>query len=351
MADKKNDKDKSVKKANADKDAIDTLPLSDIPLTSNTLKNTKLKKNARMETTVEIYSDPLSGSLQISPHALADFMTVSPLDQNIINSLAGLHSFDVYSLRSNLKRLGVEPTDIDALELSDDMKDRLADYCLGFIRPLVEKIFGQGRADLDNKDALQNILRDPNIARVRENLKVMSEKTGIPIEDIPNFFKEYSDVFLSVAYYRYSFESVGKDIDRFLSWVSEVQSHRDVSSSPKTLAQCRQVATAMRFLAGSIRERLDQFQSSFEKFWADINADSFRHLRRQVEENHASMGSVLCGLVVKISLWKKEFPDNAKGSPATRAKFVVTELEPGIMRLKDLENEACGKLGLGVISI
>lgn len=350
MVDKKNDKDKG-KKANADKDAMDTLPLNSIPLTSNTLKSAKLIKNARMETTVELYNDPLAGSLQISPQAIKDYMAVSPLDQEIIQSLAGLQSFDVYSLRSNLKKLGVEPTDVDALELSNDMKDRLGDYSIHFIRPLIEKLFGHGNQQETGKDALQDILRDPDVARVRENLKIMSAKTGIPIDDIPKFIKEYSDVFLSVAYYRYSFESVVADIDRFLLWMFEAKSHRDVTSSPKTLAHCKQVETAVRFLMVSIRERLEQFQTSFEQFWQNINSNSFQQLQKQIEENHASMGSVLCGLVVKIALWKKEYPDNLKGSPTTRAKFVITELEPGILRLKDLENEARKRLGLGTVNI
>src|SRR4051812_33031050 len=101
----------SGKGAHTDKDAIDTLPLSSIPLTSNALKNAKLVKNARMETAVELHSDPISGSLQISPNTIGDFMETTPQDQAIIESLASLHSFDVYSLRTNLKKLGVEVVD------------------------------------------------------------------------------------------------------------------------------------------------------------------------------------------------------------------------------------------------
>jgi hypothetical protein len=278
-------------------------------------------------------------------------MAVSLRDQDIVNSLAGLYSYDVYSLRANLKRLGVEITDVDALELSDDMKEQLAVYSLGFIGPLVEKIFGQGISELNNKDALQNIFRGSDAARVRENLKIMSAKTGMPLTEIPKFIEEYSDLFLSVAYYRYSFESISADIDRCLSWVLGARSHRDVASSPRTIAQCKQVEVILRFLSNSIRERLALFRACFEKFWEDINRDSFQRMRQQIEENHTSMASALCGLVVKINLWKKEFPDDVKGNPAVRAKFVVTELEPGLMRLKEFENQARKKLGLSAAAV
>jgi DNA-binding transcriptional MerR regulator len=336
---------------NADRDAIDRLPLSSIPLASGALKNAKLIKNARMETTVELHSDPVSGSLQISPDAIGDFMQTSPRDQAIINSLAGLHSFDVYSLRSNLKKLGLEVEDDTALELSDDMKEGLSIYGGEFVRPLVEKIFGSGREDLHASDGLQKIFRDPDVARVKENLKTMSQKTGIPLAEIPAFLEEYSDVFHSVAYYRYGFESVGRDVDRFLLWAGELRAHRDIASSPKGAAACRQAEETMRFLAASLRERLAQFQSGFETFWKDINRASFQQMRTQIEENHASMGSVLCGVIVKLRLWKKEFPDNNVGGPATRIKFVMTELEPGLAKLKELELEARKRLGLKPLKV
>jgi hypothetical protein len=349
----KNEKDnkQSAEELNADRDAIDKLPLANIPLTSNALKGARLIKNARMETTVELHNDSLSGSLQVAPESIGDFMQASPRDQEIIKSLAGLHSFDVYSLRTNLKKLGVEVEDAEALELSDDMKEGLSIYSMEFVRPLVEKIFGQGREDLHTAEGLQKIFRDPDMARAKENLRIMAEKTGIPLADIPKFLEEYSDVFLSVAYYRYGFESVGPDVERFLFWMHDLRSHRDIASSPKAAAQCRQVEETMRFLANSIRERLMQFQTGFETFWNDINHASFQQMRKQIEENHASMGSVLCGMIVKMHMWKKAFPDNNVGGPSTRVKFVMTELEPGLLKLKELEHEARKRLGLKPIKI
>lgn len=330
----------------ADKDAVDILPLSSISLASSALKNAKLIKNARMETAIELCKDTLTGSLQIAPDAIKDFMDAAPRDQQIINSLASLNSFDVYSLRSSLKKLGVEVKDVEALELSADMKEKLASYSVAFIRPLVEKIFGQGRADLMNGVGLKNILNDPDMRRVKENLMMISQKTGIPLAGIPKFLEEYSDVFLSVAYYRYSFDRIMPDVDRFLSWMQEVRCYREVASSPPTLAQCKQVEETLCFLSQSIRERLAQFQDVFELFWADINRDSFLQMRRQIEGNHASMGAVLCGLVVKMGTWKKEFSDNTVGGPSTRIKFVLTTMAPGIVKLRDLEQAARAGLGL-----
>ncbi len=346
MSKKEKNNQQSEQERNADKDAIDRLPLANIPLASNTLKGAKLIKNARMETTIEIYSDPLSGSLQVAPEAIKDFMKTTPRDQEIIDSLAGLHSFDVYSLRSSLKKLGVEVENEDALNLSDDMKEGLSIYSMEFIQPLVEKIFGKDREDLQSVSSLQKLFSSKDIDQAKKNLKTMAENTGIPLAEIPAFLEEYSDVFLSVAYYRYGFESVGPDVDRFLFWLHELRSRRDTAASPQAAAECKEVEETVRFLGNSIRERLAQFQYVFETFWKDINAATFKQMRQQIEENHASMGSVLCGLIVKMHLWKKEFPDNDVGGPLKRLKFVMTELKPGLDTLKKLEIQARERLGM-----
>jgi len=346
-----NDDKKSHDKKNKERDAIDTLPLSDIPLSSTGLKGAKLVKNSRMETSVEIFSDPLSGSLQVAPESISDFMKTSPQDQVVINKLSGLYSFDVYSLRSNLKSLGVEAVDAEALELSDEMKEGLSLYSLEFVSPLIEKIYGKDRDELKGSQDLSRIIKDTDIAKVKANLQKIAERTGMQLQEIPEFLKEYSDVYLSVAYYRYSFESIAADTERFLFWLEGLKATREIASNPQNLAQIKQIETIIRFLHASIRERLAKFRSTFEMFWLDINRESFINMRKQIEDNHGSMGAVLCGLIVKMHLWKKEFPNNNVGGPSTRLKFATAEMEPGLIKLKDMENEARKKLGLPLVKI
>ena len=57
MTDKKKSNDKGTKES---MDSMDELPLSIIPLSSNTFKNAKLLKNTRMETVLELYNDTSS---------------------------------------------------------------------------------------------------------------------------------------------------------------------------------------------------------------------------------------------------------------------------------------------------
>jgi hypothetical protein len=334
----------------SDRDSMDTLPLSMIPLTSQQLKSAKLIKNSKLETAVEIHNDPISGSLQIRPEDVAESFPGSKDDQVIVSQLASLHSYDVYSLRTSLKKLGIE-VDNTVLELSDGMKDRLDAYAVEFTRPLIKAVYGPADADLKDQANLIKMFRDPDRARVAARLKVMAEKTGIPVQELPQFLESYNDVFLSVAYYRHSFESIVPDIARFWMWLGDLRSQREIMYSSRTVMACKRVEESLRFLAGSIRERLARFKTSFEVFWTAMNRDSFEKLRRNIEENHVGMGSVLCGLVVKMHHWAHVFPANDIGGPATRAQFLVAEMEPGLEQLKMMENDARLKIGLSVVHV
>jgi hypothetical protein len=351
MSDKsKDNKGKNGKPPISDRDAIDTLPLSMIPLSSSTLKSARLVKNSRLETSIELMNDPIAGSLQIRPEDIADTFPGSKEDQAIISSLASLNSYDVYSLRTSLKKLGIKVDDT-VLELSDNMKDRLDQYAVEFTRPLIKAIFGTGSDGIDDKENLIKIFRDPDRVRVAQRLRIMAQKTGIPVEELPKFLEEYNDVFLSVAYYRHSFESVVPDINRFWLWLGDLRTRRDAIGSPRTMMSCKKVEESLRFLSSSIRERLGRFRGAFEVFWDDMNRETFILLRREIEDNHVGMGAVLCGLVVKMRHWSQAFPDNAMGGPTTRAQYLVSEMEPGLEHLKVMENDARMKIGLTTVHI
>jgi hypothetical protein len=321
-----------------------------IPLSSTTLKSARLVKNSRLETAVELHNDPISGSLQIRPEDVADSFPGHEEDQKIISSLAGLHSYDVYSLRMSLKKLGIE-VDKTVLELSDNMKDRLDHYAVEFTRPLILNIFGTGAGEMTDQSNLIKIFRDPDRVRVAQRLRIMAQKTGIQVEQLPKFLENYNDIFLSVAYYRHSFEIVVPDINRFWMWLGDLRTRREVMSSARTVASCKKVEESLRFLTSSIRERLGRFRGAFEGFWGDMNSNSFERLRKEIEDNHVGMGAVLCGLVVKMHHWSQAFPDNEVGGPATRAQFLVSEMEPGLEQLKAMENDARARIGLTLVHI
>lgn len=331
-----------------DEDSIDTLPLSIIPLSNTTLKAARLVKNARLETAIEVHSDPVTGSLHFRPEDVVEAHLGTQEDQDILTRLAKLPSYDIYSLRSGLKKLGIQ-VDETVLELSDDMKDKLQQYSLEFTHPLIRHIFGADGEKDESPESLLKLFNDPDKARVSFRLRQMSQKTGLSLAEIPAFLEDYSDVFLSVAYYRHTFHTVLPELERFWVWIEDLRMQSEEGVSPLTVVNARKAEESLRFVTSSIRERLKRFQAGFDLFWSDISKESFNRLRHDIEENHAGMGAVLCGLVVKIRGWSAEFPDNTVGGPAKRSQYLITELEPGLELLQDAETYARERIGLSLV--
>jgi len=348
MTDKKKSKDKGTKES---MDSMDELPLSIIPLSSNTFKNAKLLKNTRMETVLELYNDPITGSFQMATDddAFADAFSSHNeavlKDQEIIQKLSKLKSFDIYSLRVTLRKMGLDVVDEKALELSSDMKNRLKKYTRSFTTPLIQKIYGDDESDALKSGDLTALFKNSDIYVVKKNLDLLSEKTGIKLGDLPKFLENYSDVFLSIAYYRYSYEQIDTEVQRLLVWINDIEQSPQIKKTPATYHACLEVADALHIVLSSLKDRFDRFQFSFELFWTDINHVSFETLQKEIQRNHASMGAVLCGLHVKLNAWKKEFPNNDIGSPQKRGKFIISDLQPGIQNLKVLEETARAGLG------
>ncbi|TAL29526.1 MAG: hypothetical protein EPN97_13275 [Alphaproteobacteria bacterium] len=314
----------------SDLDAMDTLPLSLMPLSCSALKAAKLIKNGRLETVVELHRDSKAGSLQMRPEDVPAAFPGHRQDHKTIAALATLHSYDVYSLRRTLLKAGVE-ADEEQLRLSDDMKQQLAQFSPEFTRPLLRTVYGDD--DPSAEQDLTRLFRAPNKTKVAERLKTMSQKTGIPVEDIPEFLETYSDLFLSVIYYRQNLDRITPDIDNCASWLKDITLQRDAAASAQNALHYRRVDESIRFLSSTIRVRLNSFRHAFDIFWRDINRDALNRLRRDIEGNHAATGGMLCGLVVKMRHWSRTFQSRTSGGPGTRTQYVISEMEPGLERL------------------
>ncbi len=307
-------------------DVMDRLPLTLVPLSSTTLRGARLIKTAKLETMVELHTDRTSGSLQVKPDHIHEAFPRFPDDQKLIRRLSDLHSYDVYSLRMNLRRMGIAVDD-GALELSETMKTRLDKYTPEFTLPLVRAIFGNDGAHIGDRQGLIRMFRDPDRARVAEKLKQISRKTGIAVENIPAFLERYADVFLSVAYYQHNFEAITPQLTRCGLWL------REASAAARHSPHGKRVEDALGFLITTVRERLRLFRTSFSSFWTEMNAAAFERLKDEIEGRYIGTGAMLCGLGVKMRHWSRTFHDSGAGGPATRLQYLASEMEPGLIKL------------------
>ena len=97
------------------RDSLHLLPLDMIPLCTPGLWRAKLIKNSRLRTVVELFRDRASGSGQIEindlPKAFLTDRDDMADDLRVLDKLATLQSFDVYSLRIELRNLNIPVDD------------------------------------------------------------------------------------------------------------------------------------------------------------------------------------------------------------------------------------------------
>ncbi|TWB42262.1 hypothetical protein [Nitrospirillum viridazoti] len=331
--------------ADDDRDALHILPLGMIPVQTPGLKRARLIKNARLETVVEVFQDRSAGSGQVNPEHLA---TMYPshakemrTDMAQIHRLTQLNSYDVYSLRIELRRLGIPVEDVNYLRLSAGKRLELTTYMRDFTLPLIQQVYGSEQRPINDIADLFQLLANPDREEALRNLTLLSQKLNIQLQDIPNFLEEYGDVFLSLAYFRSCLDGLVPEVQRFMAWVNEATKSEMITRDRLLM---KMISDVMRMLTGittSITGRFEAFDRRSKDFWHDINADSFRSVRAQLSAHHVTIGGVLCGLAVKMALWKARFPHGG-GGPMKRVEFVRSEILPGLDHISRIEKSAAG---------
>ena len=111
-------------------DSLFILPLEIIPFKTDGLQRARLIKNHHLMGVIELFSDPETGSGQISVEGLVDHFNwkegYGHPDLKIMSQLAPLPSFDVYSLRRSLRNLSIPLSENSELQLySESLKTRI----------------------------------------------------------------------------------------------------------------------------------------------------------------------------------------------------------------------------------
>ena len=326
-----------------DRDSIHTLALAYIPLRSVGLKRARLIKNVRMHAAVEIYREAGTGSAQIGPSEIPDFFGGSDedlvYDQRIIERLAELESFDVYSLRIGLRDLEISVSDQEVFELSDAKKDELLPYMRDLTRPLLAYLYGDESSTASDVQTLLNLFTEPNDQQVRERIERLAMALNVTPSGLPNALASFGDIFLSLSYFRSYLTRVLPRIEDIVSWSADVRENSFISRDERLSKQVQLIEGQLRFLSQSVGRRFEIFDSEYKVDWERVNIDTYRMVQTAIESHQASMASTLCGLTVKVFEWENKFP-RGDGGPEKRAEFMVGEVGAGLERLIQVEKSA-----------
>nr|WP_306709379.1 hypothetical protein [Azospirillum isscasi] len=326
------------------RDSLHVLPMAILPLETPGLRRARLIKNVRLQTVVELFNDVHAGSGQVMPSQLPlHFGNRSPeLDRDLlmIGQLAQAASFDVYSLRIELRRLKIAVDEHAALRLSQRRREQLTRYMRVFTRPLIESVYGSDDVQVQNVEDLIRLFAEPDLAEVRRRLTMMADRLDIAMSDIPAFLEEYGDIFLSLAYFKQCLDEIVPDVQAFLAWMDAVRGFSEIRRDARHARMLDEVGRDLTEIAASITGRFESFDNRSKDFWRNINAQSFRSIRDLITNHHVTIGGVLCGLAVKMALWKARF--SSGGGPVRRLEFIRSEILPGLSHIRSLERSARG---------
>lgn len=339
MAPDENTSDSDVQ---ADMDALHVMPLSVVPFSTRALKHARLRKNSRLESVVEMFHGPRTGSGQVDPMQLAPLLDWAGKDGEedlrTVISLSKLNSYDVYGLRVELRNLNIPLIDAEALHLSDTKKAELHGYMRTFTEPLLKQIYGDDETSAGDIDSLIGLFSQPDREKALDNIRLMAQRLNVTVEDIPRFLEDYGDIYLSLAYYRQCLDRLFPVVESFTGLVKDLR-ETEIVADEALRATCDEIIDRLDYITCSLLARFDSFDKQSSRMWQNISAASFSRLRRLVMGHHATVGGVLCSLQCKMELWQVECGGTHAG-PVRQAAFVMSHMRNGLDKIKTIEDSA-----------
>ncbi|MHC8507843.1 MAG: hypothetical protein ACYYKD_00360 [Rhodospirillales bacterium] len=328
-----------------DRDSLHILPLAILPVQTPGIRRARMIKNSRLESVVELFSDDTAGSGQMDisglPNEFAWDEGENHHDFVMLNKLSELPSFDVYSLRIQLRKLDIDVENVESLRLSPTMNKRLTNYMTEFTHPLILHIYGaEAGIKVNNFEDVIALFQTPDVKKALERLRMMASKLGIRPEDVPAFLEDYGDVFLSLSYFRRCFDSIEPIINQFMLTLDDIRGNYQIRHDPALMHTFNEIEQTLSGLMSNITGRFEVFDRSSKNMWSEISATRFRKVEQMVKGNHVTIGGMICALSCKMSAWARMFPSRGMGGPQKRAEFIHSELRQGIDRMQMIERES-----------
>ncbi len=327
------------------RDSLRILPLSCIPLETAPLQRARIVKNVHLQGVVEMFQDESTGSGQLEPDQLPTYYGWDPNKEHVdlrrIRALASLSSYDVYSLRIELRRLGIDVNDHEALTLSEEKSRELAGYMKTFTGPLLQQVYGSGDENIQDFGQLVAMFASPNREEAQKNLQKLADKLEIELSEVPAFLEDYADTFLSLAYFKECMDQVVPDVMSFLENIGDLRSNLQLQRTTGFLETCDFMEPRLNSIITSITGRFERFDQHTKNLWDNVSASSFQRIRTMIKSHHKTVGGVLCGLTTKMDAWETKFGTISQGAAVVaRADFIMSDMRHGISRLEELEKSA-----------
>lgn len=331
----------------ADNDSLYVMPLELVPFETKALLKGRLKMNGRLQHTIEIFrgTNGHSGFIPLEDMTLklgADRFGWprdgdSHPDLELLSKLGGLTSFDVYSLRLLFRRLGIAPRRPEALRLSAEVQTSLANHLRRFTAPLILHVFGDNSGvDISGDPAA--LLRNPDKESAARKLKQLAAHLELPLDAIPNFLSKFSDCYLSISYFERYLHSIFPQVITIVGEIDALRGQRKFLNDRAFQATAEEISITLSNLMSSALGKIERFHKETDTMWNSLNADRFYEISSLVDTYQVEVAGVLCGLGIKTSEWRSKFATPDIGGPSARAEMLLSNLRPGLEKLKEIDS-------------
>ena len=333
----------------ADNDSLYRMPLRVVPIETTPLRRSVLIKNTSLIPALEMFRNQESGSGQVLLHDLSQekghHMFGWPEDgkhpdMKILEALGRLEAYDIYSLRIQFRELGIELTSVDYLKLSPEKQESLRSYMQIFTLPLIESIYGDAENTVKKSLDVVDLFRNPDTGAAKRNLFKLADKLQVDVMEIPRFLDDFSDVYLSLAYFKEYVDDLTPKFLQMVEELKELESNWELSRDPNFLKVSRQVQSDLNDLITSVTSRFEAFRQKTDYMWHEISADKYRDVKELVGDAQRTVSGVLCGLGVKLNAWNERFPKKDVGGPVARNEMLFADILPGLDKLVKMEQQA-----------
>lgn len=321
----------------SDIDSLFTLPLRIIPLKTEGLARARLVKNSHLVGVMEAFSERETGSGQIEIRDLPQHFRwkegASHPDLAILYTLAPLPSFDVYSLRRSLREHGIPVNNHNDLKLSEEKNKQLTGYMSRFTMPLIKEIYGDDAANLTRFEDIVGLFKDPDVKKALARLRQMADKLQISIEQIPLFLENYGDIFMSLSYYNQCLDRLTPLLEAFIYAMTDMRKSMQVRNDRNLMAEMDKVEKLITGLINFLKRTFQDFGTMSQDMWNNLTAAKFEQVKAYIEDTQIKVGSVLCGLTVKMNAWVVKFPNPKSGGPGAKGEFIMTDMRQGLTEI------------------
>ena len=315
------------------KDCPHVLPLQVIPLKTKALRAATLTKNGHLESVVELFAGAETGSGQVPPDQLGEFFDFNgerQSDLEMVQALGELPSYDVYSLRRELRELGIDVADGEELRLSRGMEAKLSAYMQSFTRPLIAAIYGEHQTNGQSLEDVVRLLHDPDVETAQDNLRALASRLEIGVLAIPDFLSRYGDLYLSLAYYDFCLDQIRPALAELRLALAEIRLDHKNRPDRTLVEACDLIEDRLSGAEASTSRILQIFRIETETMWKKVSPSRFRVMDDMIEGYQMEIGGSVCALTAKMNSWERYL-----GQPGgqSREAFVLSDMLQGIDRV------------------